>query len=96
MVWVEKLDLKVAPDIEVYDGGADPVLELLKTMKASAGSEAFRAEARALIERTVGDLPPEARDFAGRDEAGLLEFLERVMSEGADLVAARLKDQGVQ
>lgn len=93
-VWVEKLDLAVTPESEVDDDGADPVHELLETMHFSARSEAFRAEARAIIDRMINELPAEARDFAGRDEASASEFLDRAIAEGADLVAARLKDRG--
>ena len=93
-IWVEKLDIDVTPLGDGAVDAADPVLELLETMRASARSEAFRAEARALIERTLGDLPVDARDFAGKDEAGALEFLDRVLAEGSELVAARLKDRG--
>ena len=45
-------------------------------MRADAGSEAFRAEAKAFIQKMVADLPADGRDFAGKDEAGL-ELLPR-------------------
>ena len=63
-------------------------------MRANAGSEAFRAEARALIPRMVADLPPDGRDFAGKDEEGQTLFLDRVLASGTDLVTARLKGGG--
>lgn len=65
-------------------------------MHADASSEAFRAEARALVQKMIADLPADGRDFAGRDEAGLDLFLDRVLANGADLVTARLKAGGSQ
>ncbi|MER9655817.1 DNA repair exonuclease [Mesorhizobium sp. M0152] len=93
--WVEKLELDLAaPRTEAAEGAADPILELAQSMRADAGSEAFRAEARALVQKMIADLPADGRDFAGRDEAGLNLFLDRVLASGADLVTARLKAGG--
>lgn len=93
--WVEKLELDLAPPrTEAAEGVADPILELAQSMRADASSEAFRAEARALVQKMIADLPADGRDFAGRDEAGLDLFLDRVLASGADLVTARLKAGG--
>ncbi|MGO4642577.1 exonuclease SbcCD subunit D [Mesorhizobium sp. 2RAF45] len=93
--WVEKLELDLAlPRTEAAEGVADPILELAQSMRADASSEAFRAEARALVQKMIADLPADGRDFAGRDEAGLDLFLDRVLASGADLVTARLKAGG--
>jgi DNA repair exonuclease SbcCD nuclease subunit len=95
--WVEKLELDLsAPSVEMPGGIADPVFELAQSMRADAGSEAFRAEAKAFIQKIVADLPPEGRDFAGKDEAALDVFLDRVLVSGSDLVTARLKAVGPQ
>ncbi|MER8370521.1 DNA repair exonuclease [Mesorhizobium sp. M0306] len=95
--WVEKLELDLAPPTtDTADGIADPIFELAQSMHADAKSEAFRAEARALVQKMIADLPPDGRDFAGRDEAGLELFLDRVLASGADLVTARLKAGGAQ
>ncbi|CAH2402305.1 metallophosphoesterase family protein [Mesorhizobium escarrei] len=95
--WVEKLELNVSPpSAETSDGIADPIFELAQSMRADAGSEAFRAEARALVQKMIADLPPDGRDFAGKDEAELELFLDRVLANGADLVTARLKAGGSQ
>ena len=37
------------------------------------------------------NLPPDARRFAGKDEAGLEQFLDDVLAGSVDLVTARLK-----
>jgi DNA repair exonuclease SbcCD nuclease subunit len=95
--WVEKLELGlVPPGTATPDGVADPIFELAQSMRADAGSEAFRAEARGIVQKMIADLPAEGRDFAGKDEAGLELFLDRVLASSADLVTARLKAGGSQ
>ena len=47
-------------------------------------------------QKIIADLPPDGRDFAGRDEAEQELFLDRVLASGADLVTARLKAGGSQ
>lgn len=90
--WIEKLQFDVAlPIPETQAGSADPILELAASMRAEASSEAFRAEARSLIQKLVADLPAESRDFAGKDEAGLERFLDRALSSGSGQVTARLR-----
>ncbi|CDX15120.1 Metallophosphoesterase [Mesorhizobium sp. ORS 3324] len=90
--WVERLDLDLsAPVLRDSGNVADPTLELAESMRANAGSEAFRSEAREFVLKTIADLPPDARGFAGKDEAGLERFLDDVLAGGVDLVTARLK-----
>ncbi|MGX9181808.1 metallophosphoesterase family protein [Mesorhizobium sp. BHbdii] len=90
--WVEKLELDLsAPYAGDLASVADPTLELAESMRANAGSEAFRAEAREFVSKTIADLPPDARGFAGKDEAGLEQFLDDVLARGVDVVTARLK-----
>ncbi|WP_027168316.1 AAA family ATPase [Mesorhizobium sp. WSM3224] len=90
--WVEKLELDLSAST-VGDLGsvADPTLELAQSMVANAGSEAFRSEAREFVLKTIADLPPDARGFAGKDESGLEQFLDDLLARGGDLVTARLK-----
>ena len=93
--WVEKLELDLTqPQAEVPEGTADPIFELAASMRDDANSEAFRAEAKAFVQKIVADLPAEGRDFAGKDEAGLERFLDRALASGTDLVTARLKASG--
>ncbi|MDW6020655.1 DNA repair exonuclease [Mesorhizobium sp. BAC0120] len=95
--WIEKLELGLSqPRTETPEGVMDPILELAESMRTDIRSEAFRAEARALILKTIADLPPDARDFAGSDEAARELFLDSVLASGADLVVARLKAGGSQ
>jgi DNA repair exonuclease SbcCD nuclease subunit len=93
--WVEKLELDItSPSTEAAGDTADPILELAALMRADAGSEAFRAEAKALIKKMVADLPADGREFAGKDEGGLERFLDRVLASSTDLVTARLRTGG--
>lgn len=90
--WVEKLELHLsASAVGDLESVADPTLELAQSMRANAGSEAFRSEAREFVLKTIADLPPDARGFAGKDEAGLERFLDDVLAGSVDLVTARLK-----
>ncbi|RWA81749.1 DNA repair exonuclease [Mesorhizobium sp.] len=90
--WVEKLELDFsAPAVGDSGNVADPTLELAQSMRANASSEAFRAEAREFVLKTIADLPPDARGFAGKDETGLEQFLDHVLAGSVDLVTARLK-----
>ncbi|MER8632291.1 DNA repair exonuclease [Mesorhizobium opportunistum] len=90
--WIEKLDLDVlSSGTEAVEDTADPIYELAASMRSDATSEAFRAEARAFIQKTVAELPAEGRDFAGKSEADLDLFLDRALARGIDQVTARLK-----
>ncbi|MDX8449919.1 metallophosphoesterase family protein [Mesorhizobium captivum] len=95
--WVEKVELDLsAPGIGNSENVADPTLELAQSMRENAGSEAFRSDARQFVLKTLADLPPDARGFAGKDEASLELFLDDVLARSVDLVAARLKAGGTR
>lgn len=95
--WVEKVELALsAPGAGTVEPVADPTMELAQSMRANAGSEAFRSDAREFVLKTLADLPPDARGFAGKDEAGLELFLDEVLARSVDLVAARLKAGGTR
>ncbi|MDX8500832.1 DNA repair exonuclease [Mesorhizobium sp. VK4C] len=95
--WVEKVELDLsAPGIGSSENVADPTLELAQSMRENAGSEAFRSDAREFVLKTLADLPPDARGFAGKDEAGLELFLDDVLARSVDLVTARLKAGGTR
>lgn len=90
--WIQKLDLDVvSPGAEAGEDTADPIYELAASMRGDAAAEAFRAEAREFIQKTVAELPAEGRDFAGKSEAELELFLDRALTRGIDQVIARLK-----
>lgn len=96
-VWVEKVELDVRDDNDQRSREVDPVLELAETMWSTATtSHALRAEAKDLVTRLIADLPPDARGFAGKDEASLDAFLDAILEDGAELIAARLKSGAVE
>lgn len=96
-VWVEKIELRLAPaTTEDHAGIADPIFELAASMHANVRSAAFRAEAKTLVEKMIADLPPDARDVFGKDETALNTFLDRLLAGGADLVTARLRAGATQ
>ncbi|KAA3448564.1 DNA repair exonuclease [Mesorhizobium sp. SARCC-RB16n] len=95
--WVEKVELALSnPEDGNLESVADPTLELAQSMRANAASEAFRSDAREFVLKTITDLPPDARGFAGKDEAGLEQFLDDVLARGINLVAASLKTGGTR
>lgn len=86
--WVEKLDLAIRPAGRdaAEDGGA--LAELDRLMRDEIGAGALRADIAQLVRELGDDLPPEIRDFAGRDEAGFAEFVSTLLAEAeADMVA---------
>lgn len=87
--WIDRVELAVAAPADVAPGG-DPPLELGALMRATArGDAALRGELRTLIEDMRGDLPHEARGFAGDDEAELDAFLDKLAADGAEEALAR-------
>jgi len=94
--WIEKLEISAqAPSEQGNGSAADPVLELGALMLADIGANsAARLEVRQLVEDLRNDLPAEIRGFAGKDEAELEAFVERLLSEGSQDIVARLRHDG--
>lgn len=96
-LWIDKVELDVRYDEDQRSRDVDPVLELAATMRTTAAElHGLRAEAKDLVTRLIADLPPDARGFAGKDEAALDAFLDAILADGAELVAARLKSGAVE
>ncbi|MDB5623267.1 MAG: repair exonuclease [Devosia sp.] len=91
--WIEKIELgTTSPSAAENRSSADPVLELGALMRTqSLAQHSVRETIRQLIKDVRDTLPPEARGFAGQDEAGFEAFLDQVLSEGSDDVVARLR-----
>lgn len=88
--WIDRIELNVAAPSARSDVAADPLSELAVLMDEAARSDAaLREDLRALAEDLRGDLPHEARGFAGADEVGFEAFVERLMQEGAQEALAR-------
>jgi DNA repair exonuclease SbcCD nuclease subunit len=91
--WIEKLDLAVEmPSASTDAAGADPIIELGALMRDEVmGGSGFRDGIREMVRELLADLPPESRDFAGRDEAGFERFIDMLLADGAEDIAARMK-----
>ena len=90
--WIEKLELSVQPPGETDSANADPIIELGQLMHDDVlARPGFRDEIGQMVKELLGDLPPESRRFAGQDEAAFDAFVETMMREGADDIAARMK-----
>lgn len=51
----------------------------------------FRDEVSEMVRELLADLPAECRDLAGHDKAGLDRFIDRLLAEGVEDIAARMK-----
>jgi DNA repair exonuclease SbcCD nuclease subunit len=90
--WIEKLELSVQPPDETGSATADPVIELGELMRDDViARPGFRDDVRQMVRELLDDLPPESRRFAGHDEASFDAFVDELMREGADDIAARMK-----
>ncbi|QLF71479.1 DNA repair exonuclease (plasmid) [Peteryoungia desertarenae] len=91
--WVEKLEVSVtAPGSTSDRPTADPVAELTRLMQDDVISRrGFRQEVEDMVRDLLGDLPAETRTFAGRDEGAFETFLDQLLAEGSEDIAARMK-----
>jgi DNA repair protein SbcD/Mre11 len=91
--WIEKLELAVeAPLTGAETATADPVVELGALMRDEViARSGFREDVREMVRDLLADLPAESRDFAGRDEAGFERFIDTLLAQGAEDIAARMK-----
>lgn len=90
--WIEKLEIEVEPPSQQGSDSADPLIELSQIIENEiATSPEMREEFRALVEELQGVMPPEARDFAGRDAEGLERFLDQMLQDGGREVMSRLR-----
>ncbi len=91
--WIEKVELSIdAPLSEAGTTTADPVVELGVLMRDEVISRsAFRADVSEMVRELLVELPAESRDFAGRDEAGFERFIDSLLAEGTEDIAARMK-----
>lgn len=90
--WIEKLELAVEMPLGVAETSVDPIVELGALMRDEViARNGFRDEIRELVRDLLTDLPQESRDFAGRDEAGLEQFIDRLLADGVEDIAARMR-----
>lgn len=91
--WIEKLELAVeAPGSGGEPSAADPIVELSALMYEEVITRGgFRDEIREMVRELLTDLPPESREFAGREEAGFERFIDGLLADGVEDIAARMK-----
>lgn len=93
--WIEKLELAISPPAQAGRATADPVIELGGLMRDDViARPGFRDDIRQMVREVIDDLPPESRKFAGQDEAAFDAFVEELLREGTDDIAARMKAVG--
>lgn len=91
--WIEKIEIATgAPAASGPVVLADPVAELGALMqRAILPAAATRDDVLQLVEDLRNELPAEVRGFAGDDEAGLSDFVDRLLTEGSEDIIARLR-----
>ena len=91
--WIEKLELAFeAPSTLADASAADPIVGLAALMRDEVISRSgFRDDIREMVRDLLADLPAESRVFAGHDEAGFECFIDNILANGADEIAARMK-----
>jgi exonuclease SbcD len=88
--WIETLEVACKPG-PVEDASGNPLSELRDLIASEVmSSDAFRAEATAIVEELQGHLPPELRNMFGSDEASLHDAIEALGAEGMEDVISRL------
>lgn len=88
--WIETLEVTCKPG-PMHGASGDPLFELRDLIASDViTSDAFRAEAAAIIEELQGHLPPELRHIFGADEATLFNTIESIGAEGMEYVISRL------
>lgn len=91
--WIEKLELAFEAPVPLADEAvADPVIELGALMRDDViARSGFRDDVREMVRDLLADLPPESRAFAGHDETGFERFIDSLLADGAEDIAARMK-----
>lgn len=88
--WIETLEVACKPGA-VENASGNPLFELRDLIASDVmTSDAFRAEATAIVEELQGHLPPELRNMFGSDEASLRDAIEALGAEGMEDVISRL------
>jgi exonuclease SbcD len=94
--WIEKIEILTTAPVSVPVGGgtADPVLELGELMRNDIiHQHGVREAVRDLVKELRDDLPAEARNFSGDNEAAFESLVDQLLSEGSEDMLARLKPE---
>ncbi|MFD1744973.1 exonuclease SbcCD subunit D [Rhizobium helianthi] len=92
--WIEKIELDIhSPSTDQPASGSDPILELNQIMREQVISSAgYREQVREMVQSLMDDLPPEARQITGKDDAEFETFLENLIAEGGEELIARMAE----
>lgn len=94
--WIEKIEFATVAQVNSVKGSlaADPLLELGDLMRDEIiHQHGVRQSIRDLVYELRDDLPPEARGFAGNDEAAFEVFIDQLLAESSEDMLARLKPE---
>lgn len=90
--WVEKLEIACRAPGDAATSAADPPFELHRLIEDEVlESPVFQAELVAMVDELRAQLPQEARDALGADEAAFKAALAQLARDGAENVVARLQ-----
>ncbi len=90
--WVEKLEIACRAPGDAATSAADPLFELHRLIEDEVlESPVFQAELVAMVDELRAQLPQEARDALGADEAAFKAALAQLARDGAENVVARLQ-----
>jgi len=90
--WIEKIELAVRSPEATVTTSADPVIELGQLMRDEViARPGFRDDISQMVRELLDELPPESRAFAGNDPESFERFVDALMRDGSDDIAARMQ-----
>jgi DNA repair exonuclease SbcCD nuclease subunit len=89
-LWIDKLELRLAEEGAELPGAALPE-DLVRLVREDLPEDpALNAALLAAAQELARDLPPEARDLLGQDEAAMTALCRSLLAEGTPLILAEL------
>ncbi|MBN9438477.1 DNA repair exonuclease [Bosea sp. (in: a-proteobacteria)] len=97
-IWIDKVEIAAQPSrTEASAGEVDPMVELGALIGGEMRAEpAIRQAVEALVKELRDDLPPDAREVFGRDEAAFEAFLDKLIGDSGEEIVARLAESGAE
>ncbi|EGJ19950.1 metallophosphoesterase [Cereibacter sphaeroides WS8N] len=89
-LWIDKLELRLSEEGAELPGAALPE-DLVRLVQEDLPEDpALNAALLAAAQELARDLPPEARDLLGQDEAAMTALCRSLLAEGTPLILAEL------
>lgn len=89
-LWIDKLELRLSEEGAELPGAALPE-DLVRLVQEDLPEDpALNAALLAAAQELARDLPPEARDLLGQDEAAMAALCRSLLAEGTPLILAEL------